>query len=156
VAPAVASWPTPATGSAAHTPAPGWSRAPFAAIIAAGAAGRLLPFELPLGLNAVTLRSLGPNSAALAIQTRAGTARHAAEPSPLAQGGGMAPDAPSGPPGNAAVAGNAGGFGGTSSGQWCAILAGLLAFSCQRLRRHRVRSVLPGPIGVAFLLQRPG
>jgi hypothetical protein len=68
----------------------------------------------------------------------------------------MGPDMPSGPPGNAAAAGSAGGFGGTSPGQWFAILGGLLAFGIQWLRRHRVRSVLPGPVGVAFLLQRPG
>jgi hypothetical protein len=152
----------PATVSTADTPAPwsapGSSGSPFAAIVAAGAAARPLLFGLPLGPNPPTLLSLGPNSAAVAAWTRPDTAHahHALKPGSPAPGGDMGPDTPSGPPGNATAGGSAGGFGGTSSGQWCAILAGLLAFGCQRLRRHRVRSFLPGPVGVAFLLQRPG
>jgi hypothetical protein len=107
-----------------------------------------------LALAAGLPQALSP---ALATFTRRDSEGRLAKPPPPAQGGGMGPpDAPSRPPGHATAAGSGAGSGGIGSAYWCAMLAGVLALSCRRLRRHRVRPVLPGPVGVAFLLQRPG
>ena len=115
-----------------------------------------VPFELPRGLNPPTLLALGPTSTALLARTRRGAERHAPKPSPSGPGGDTGPAAPLGPPGSVAVAGGGGAPGGASSALWCVILVGLLVYSAQELRRHRVRPVLSGPVGVVSLLQRPG
>jgi len=39
---------------------------------------------------------------------------------------------------------------------WCAILIGLLAYTAQEVRRHRIRLVLSGPVGFVSPQQRPG
>jgi len=110
----------------------------------------------PRGTLALTAGLPQPLSPPLATLTRRDNGRRLANPTAPAQGGGTEPDAPSGPPGHATAAGSGASFGGIGAGHWCAILAAVLALSCRRLRRHRVRPVLPGPVGVAFLLQRPG
>jgi hypothetical protein len=46
--------------------------------------------------------------------------------------------------------------GGLSSGLWCDLFLILLAPIGQELRRHRVRPVLAGSVGVVSPLQRPG
>jgi hypothetical protein len=142
-------------GVRAPSPAPGSAEAPIAHLSAAGAATGLLPFALAPLLDAATPSQLGPGLAALATPTRPATGRHAPDPSSPAHDVG-GPGAPSAPPGSA-IAGSAASAGsGLSSAEWCAILVCLVALSCNRLRRHRVRRAPPQPLGVTFLLQRPG
>jgi hypothetical protein len=149
----------PAIGSTPGTPArssaPGSSAVTIAASVAAGATTAIPQFD-PVGTLALTAGSPESVAPALTTFTRRGSERRLAKPTAPAQGGGMGPDAPTGPPGHATAAVSGAAFGGSGAAHGCAILAGVLALSCWRLRRHRVRSVLPGPVGVVFLLQRPG
>jgi hypothetical protein len=82
--------------------------------------------------------------------------RHISKPTPAGKGGGTWPDAPSGPSPNAAGTGGGAAPGGLSSALWCDLFLVLLALVGRELRRHRVRPVLAGPVGVVSLLQRPG
>jgi hypothetical protein len=127
-------------------------------MIAAGVAAAMTAFPQfdPRDALVLTLGLPHPLSPALTTFTRRDGARRLAKATAPAQGGGMEPDAPPGPPGHATAAGSGAGSSGIGSAYWCAILAGVLTLSCSRLRRVHVRPVLPGPVGVAFLLQRPG
>jgi hypothetical protein len=128
---------------------------PIAQMSAVGAATALLAFDLAPRLDAATPSWLDPGLAALAPATRRGTGRHTAIPSSRAHGA-AEPGAPSAPPGSAIAAGAASAFAGVTAVEWCAILFYLVALGCNPLRRHRVRRAPPGPLGVTFLLQRPG
>jgi hypothetical protein len=92
----------------------------------------------------------------IAARTRPDAGHRVPKADPAGKGGGGGPDAPSAPPGSAASGVGGAAPGGLSSGVWCDIFIVLLAFTGQALRRHRVRPVLSGPIGVVSLLQRPG
>jgi hypothetical protein len=105
----------------------------------------------------VSVSGLGPTAAVVSAVTRAPIARHhVAKPPPTGKAGGTGPAAPSGPSPNAAGTGAGAGAGGLSSGPWCDLCLLLLALIGLELRRHRVRPVLAGPVGVVFPLQRPG
>jgi hypothetical protein len=101
---------------------------------------------------------LGPTAAVLVSATRSAVAahRHAPKPTPAGKGGGATPPGPSSPSPNAAGTGAGAASAGLSSGLWCVLFVVLLALVGQELRRHRVRPVLAGPVGVVSLLQRPG
>jgi hypothetical protein len=73
-------------------------------------------------------------------------------------GGSVPSPSPFGPPGRGIVAGAAGVASAVAgSGVVAAILvAGLLLFSLQELRRFRLSPVMAGPVGFDSLLQRPG
>ncbi len=157
---AIGSWQMPAIGSttatSARSSAPGSPAVHVSAIVSADANATIRQVDPARGMDALTWGSVRPVAQAPATLTRRSTARHLSKATAPAQGGGMGPDAPPGPPGHATAAASAAAFGGIGSAYWCAILAGVLALSCRRLRRHRARLVLPGPVGVPFLLQRPG
>jgi hypothetical protein len=126
------------------------------ASFAAGAAAGLLPFDLSMRQDVQTLLSLHPMQAPLAARLKRSSGGEPAEPRPAGHGGGSAPRSPSRPPGSAS-AGSAGtSAAGSSSGLGCAVLVGLLAFGSHKLRRHRVRPAMAGPVGVVSLLQQPG
>jgi hypothetical protein len=107
---------------------------------------------------ATTISTVGPTAAVLLTAKRAAetVGRHAPKPTPAGKGGGGAPSAPTGPSPNAAGTGAAGAAAGLSSGLWCDLFVVLLALVGRELRRHRLRPVLAGPVGVVSLLQRPG
>jgi hypothetical protein len=107
---------------------------------------------------ATTISTVGPTAAVLLTAKRAAETvrRHAPKPTPAGKGGGAVPSAPSGPSPNAAGTAAGGAAAGLSSGLWCVLFVVLLALVGRELRRHRVRPVLAGPVGVVSLLQRPG
>jgi hypothetical protein len=123
---------------------------------AVDAAARFGQWEPAGAPHALWLRRLHRVSAPLAARTRPGSPRDPAKESSPAQDNATGLDAPSGPPGHATAGSNGAALGGISSGHWCAILAGVVAFSYQRSYRRRLRPVLQGPGGVGLLLQRPG
>jgi len=146
-----ATWPI--VGTPVRFPGPGSSRQyPLDALFAAAAAAWPMPFELPRSLDAAKLGWLPRTWATRVNATKRATAHHAAKP----RGDGMGPDPPSEPPGNATAAGIAAAFANSSSGYCCAVLAGFFVLSLLLHRRHRVRPLPLGPVGVSSLLQRPG
>jgi hypothetical protein len=124
----------------------------------ANVAAGLRALEMTPAKLASTVSRLGPTAAVLVTATRTVVAaRHRTpKPTPAGKGGGAVPSAPSSPSPNAAGTGAGAGSAGLSSGLWCVLFVVLLALVGQELRRHRVRPVLAGPVGVVSLLQRPG
>jgi hypothetical protein len=97
---------------------------------------------------------LAQPSRAVAGQTTRRAIGHV--PGPSSQDGRAQPDMPLGPSETTSAASAAGAPGGISSLLWCAILASLLVYCAQELRRHRIR-VLPDRSVLAVSLHpRPG
>jgi hypothetical protein len=153
--------PAPAANSSADEPQGSYANAsdtPATATSSAKVAAGLRALELTPATIASTVSTLGPTAAVLVAAPRTAVAarRHAPKPTPAGTGGGAAPPAPSSPSPNAAGTGAGAASAGLSSGLWCVLFVVLLALVGRELRRHRVRPVLAGPVGVVSLLQRPG
>jgi hypothetical protein len=150
----------PPAESTDGTPVPPESTRSVVAIarsFAAGTAAGFLPFALPSDLTTRTTLAFGPIPTALVARINRSAADHTDKPSPAAgHGSAPTPRAPSGPPGSATAGSSAAAASGASSGLSCAILVGLITLAYRELRRHLLRPVLAGPIGVVDLLQRPG
>jgi hypothetical protein len=130
------------------------STATTSAKVAAG----LQALELTPATIASPVSTLGPTAAVLVGAPRTAVAAHrdTPKPTPTGNGGGAAPPAPSSPSPNAAGTGAGAASAGLSSGLWCVLFVVLLALVGRELRRHRLRPVLAGPVGVVSLPQRPG